>query len=302
MPELDFGDSRRMRRPGLALISGGLLSLLFLFPLGSYGSSSNDTWSGKWARAEVPGKFLFMSQSGLTMAGHYDWNDASGTLSCKVSGATCSGAFNESQFRGTFTLTLKGTKFTGSYSATNKDTGSQFPGPFNGTCIAGPCLQNSAKATTTSTTTSVGGSGAGSPRKWRWTESYTEQTLKKNLRIPCKYIRRNLGACNVAAAQAVVDQFNHAGDGCYTQPPDQQLKCLQFMISRRPPEPVDHIAHGYPLNGVPDCVGSGTGIRFALLRCKISVLDHDVGQRPRLAVGRIAITPTGRTTFRWQII
>ena len=121
------------------------------FPLGSYGRSSNDTWSGKWSRAEVPGKFLFLNQSGSTVAGHYNWNDASGTLSCKVSGATCSGAFNESQFRGTFTLTLKGTKFTGSYYATNKDTGSQFRGPFNGTCVAGPCLQNGAKATTPTT-------------------------------------------------------------------------------------------------------------------------------------------------------
>ena len=139
--------------------------------------------------------------------------------------------------------------------------------------------------------------------KWRWTEPYTEQILRKNLRIPCKYIRHVPGTCDVGQAQAAVDGFNHAVE-CNTLATSQQkLNCLLYWNDSLPPEPVDHIAHGYPLSSVPDCVGSGTGVSFALLRCKITVLDHDpASHKPRLLVGRIAVTPTGRTRFRWSPI
>jgi hypothetical protein len=129
-------------RATLVVVGGAVLLAL---PLGSFGQSSGgDTWSGTWDRTELPGKHLFLTQTGSMVSGHYDWNDASGTVSGTVSGATLTGSFTENHYQGTFTLTLSGKSFSGSYTATNRDTGFTGPGPFNGTCSAGPCQNNGA--------------------------------------------------------------------------------------------------------------------------------------------------------------
>jgi hypothetical protein len=120
------------------------------FPLVSRATA--DTWSGTWARTELPGKHLLLTQTGSTVSGHYDWNDASGHLSGQVHGATLSGGFNETHYQGTYSLTLGAGHcrnaaaptrcFEGSAQVTNKDTGFMGSSAFDGTCVAGPCLQN----------------------------------------------------------------------------------------------------------------------------------------------------------------
>ena len=135
---------KSVRRAALGLV--GVACALLAFPLGSYGrSTAGNTWSGTWSRAEdgVAGS-LILVQSGNSVSGHYTWNDGSGRVSGTVSGATFTGGFNETHYQGSFVLTLAGKTFTGSYTGKNKDTNGPISGPFDGTCIAGPCLQNGA--------------------------------------------------------------------------------------------------------------------------------------------------------------
>jgi hypothetical protein len=113
-------------------------------------ASAADTWSGTWSRAEdgVAGN-LILEQAGTSVTGHYTWNDGSGQVNGQApgTGTTFSGGFNETHYQGSFSLSLSGTHFTGSYSGTNKDTQQSISGPFDGTCIAGPCLSNGAAPT-----------------------------------------------------------------------------------------------------------------------------------------------------------
>jgi hypothetical protein len=104
-----------------------------------------DTWEGTWERTELPGKHLFLTQTGSAVSGSYDWNDASGrVLEGKVSGATLTAGFKETHYEGSFILTLAGKRFSGSYTGKNRDTGGSIEGPFDGTCVAGACLANGA--------------------------------------------------------------------------------------------------------------------------------------------------------------
>jgi hypothetical protein len=106
------------------------------------------TWAGTWLRDEngVSGNLVLRRDTGSQqIIGSYSWNDSSGHLRGSISGATLAGAFEETHYKGDFTLTLSATgeSFTGSYAGENKDTGGQVSGPFDGTCVAGACLQNS---------------------------------------------------------------------------------------------------------------------------------------------------------------
>ena len=118
-------------------------ALVFAF---SYGSSvaaaAGDTWEGTWERTELPGKHLFLTQTGSAVHGHYDWNDASGVFGGTVSGAKLEASFTENRYEGSATLTISGTTFTGKYTGTNRETGGPIEGSFNGRCIAGACLGN----------------------------------------------------------------------------------------------------------------------------------------------------------------
>ena len=87
------------------------------------------------------------------MSGHYTWNDGSGTVSGTVAGSKFNGGFSETHYSGSFTLTLSGNSFTGSYTGKNKDTSGDVSGPFDGRCIAGPCLKNGGTSPSTGTTT-----------------------------------------------------------------------------------------------------------------------------------------------------
>src|SRR5690349_8651285 len=131
----------RRRLPAAWLIGGLVLAL-------SYGPSvtaaAGDTWEGTWQRTEIPGKHLFLTQTGSQVSGHYDWNDASGVFGGSVSGATLAAGFTETRYEGSATLTLAGRTFSGSYTGKNRETGGSIEGPFNGTCIAGACLGNGA--------------------------------------------------------------------------------------------------------------------------------------------------------------
>jgi hypothetical protein len=148
-------------------------------------------------------------------------------------------------------------------------------------------------------------SNAASPRKWLWTESYAEKILMKNLRIPCKYVRQTRAACDVAAAQARVDSWNASVAACNAKPlgDPSALSCLQFLMTTgHVVQTLENVKNGFKLQSA-HCIGSGNGIRFPLLRCEVSVLDRDVStNQPRTASGRIAVTTTGKATFRWVLI
>lgn len=130
--------SWRTRR--LAALAG-LIMLALGLGVGPSAASA-DTWTGTWHRSDVAVGDLFLSQSGNAVSGHYNWNPPGGSVSGTVSGNTFTGGFNEAHYSGSFVLTLSGKAFSGSYSGMNKDTGGPVSGPFTGTCIAGPCLQN----------------------------------------------------------------------------------------------------------------------------------------------------------------
>ena len=138
---------RMMKSPGLKLIVLCCLVLAAASSAAGAGarSSGGDTWSGQWYWTTET-QTVFLTQSGSTVSGHFNLGDGPATLSCKVSGPTCSGAYDEDHFTVTFAITIRGKTFTGNWEATNKATGAKNGGPFNATCTAGPCLQNSAQA------------------------------------------------------------------------------------------------------------------------------------------------------------
>jgi hypothetical protein len=145
------------------------------------------------------------------------------------------------------------------------------------------------------------------PRTWLWTETYAEQILTKKLRIPCKYVRQtrqNPKACDVAAAQASVDSWTASQESCNALPTtEQQIQCLNFLITTsHVVQTLENVKNGFKLKSA-ECIGSGTGIRFSVFRCQVSVLDRDVSSnQPRTVSGRLAVTTTGKATFRWALI
>ena len=140
---------------------------------------------------------------------------------------------------------------------------------------------------------------AAPPRKWVWTETYAERTLMKNLRVPCKLVRQSpKTSCDVAAAQARVDSWNASVAAC-----SNSISCLQFLATTgHVIQTLENVKNGFKLESA-ECIGSGTAIRFPLFRCQISVLDRALNtNQPRTVSGRIAVTTTGKTTFRWALI
>ena len=65
---------------------------------------------------------------------------------------------------------------------------------------------------------------------------------------------------------------------------------------------LENVKNGFKLKSA-ECIGSGSGIRFGLFRCKVTVLDRNVStNQPMIVSGRIAVTTTGKATFRWELI
>jgi hypothetical protein len=154
-----MGSRRRIaHRLRAATFISGLLLALWCGSIVT--AAAGDTWEGTWERAEIPGKRLFLRQTGSQVSGRYDWNDATGTLrEGKVSGASLTAGFTETRYEGSFTLTLTGKTFSGKYTGKNRETGAPIEGPFNGTCVEGACMSNGAPApsvTPISTPPSIG--------------------------------------------------------------------------------------------------------------------------------------------------
>ena len=152
-----------------------------------------------------------------------------------------------------------------------------------------------------------------------WTESYAEQTLMKKMRLPCKVVRLKLSDCNVAAAQAAADKAQATVDealpryeqeqaACYAE--QQKLlnpnftRCNYYITSasnltRRASEAklnLELVSKGYPLVSA-ECIGMGSAIRFAQLRCKVTVEDGQTN-----VWGRFLVDVRGKTAFRWSAI
>jgi hypothetical protein len=124
-------------------VAAAIMCLLFGFLPVPTAQATGDTWSGTWHRAEVGvDGDLILQESGTTVTGHYTWNAPGGTVAGQTSGVTFNGTFVEAHYRGSFQLELSGKTFTGSYTGENTDTQADISGPFDGTCISGPCLQN----------------------------------------------------------------------------------------------------------------------------------------------------------------
>lgn len=162
-----------------------------------------------------------------------------------------------------------------------------------------------------------------------WTETYAEQTLLKKLVVPCKYVRTRY-ACSIKIAQSYVDNvenaYQKAIESCeaYASDPPRRDGCLEHVNKNQariqagqlteaektaraqPYFNLDRVTNGFPLTDA-ECIGSGTGFRFRLFRCKISVEDpFNKGSlnfyRPVIVSGRLLITVTGKATFRWSVI
>ena len=74
-----------------------------------------------------------------------------------------------------------------------------------------------------------------------------------------------------------------------------------FSWRRDPKANLAVVQAGFPAEAV-ECVGSGSGVRFAQFRCKVSVIDTDTRKRKTEVWGRILVGVTGKSTFRWSLI
>lgn len=152
--------------------------------------------------------------------------------------------------------------------------------------------------------TAANGASSATP-KWYWSETYVEKRVVKTAVVPCNRVRLARD-CLVADAIQELDRFNAAIASCDAKPPDRAITCLAFLTTLRNPQTnLDHVRDGFPV-AVADCVGGGSpnksGFRFAQFRCKITVRDFLVGNKPVDATGRIAVYVSGKTTFRWKLI
>jgi hypothetical protein len=84
-------------------------------------------------------------------------------------------------------------------------------------------------------------------------------------------------------------------------------RCLNGGISvlsglRNAEKNLEWVTKGFPLYEVPNCIGSGSGVRFAELRCGVSVEDMDKYRRRTLVSGDVLVKVIGKTNFRWSLI
>lgn len=140
-----------------------------------------------------------------------------------------------------------------------------------------------------------------------WSESYAERVLLAKLHVPCATVRKEKD-CNLAAAQKEKAAFERRIADCQAlATPDARLSCLKSIgtQTRDPDLNLSQVKNGFPLEQA-DCVGGGkpdrSGFRFAQFRCKIKVIDEDILDTEIDVTGRILVTPTGPTTFRWRLI
>jgi hypothetical protein len=106
-----------------------------------------------------------------------------------------------------------------------------------------------------------------------WTETKADAVLLLKLRLPCASVR-SAGGCRVASAA-------------------------------RPSTNETYVRKGFPVR-TARCKGGGapdrTGRRFSVFQCRITVYDDANPTGPVVVSGRLLITVTGSTTFRWQAI
>ena len=119
---------------GFALLALALLAL----PRGSSGDSSNPTWAGIWDT-----DFGDMTLNAGGSGGYKGYS--SGTISGNVNGRVNEGTWEQSgdpPKKGTFRFTMgaSGLSFTGEWEYEEGGCGAACG--WNGTCVAGPCLEN----------------------------------------------------------------------------------------------------------------------------------------------------------------
>lgn len=169
-----------------------------------------------------------------------------------------------------------------------------------------------------------------------WSESHAESVLLSRLRLPCANVREPAG-CNKQRAMSTIaaiakqeqrcevlapadaDAFKNGkvdvaaiGQAFSSMTKAQQsrfTRCMDQLGSlqsgRDPEETLSRIATGFPID-TADCIGTGepdvTGFRFYRFRCKVTVSDVTASNQDTLVSGRLGVTVTGKSTFRWLVI
>jgi hypothetical protein len=136
--------------------------------------------------------------------------------------------------------------------------------------------------------------------------------------MPCTLVRTRW-ACSTKIAQAFVDErsavLQRIVEACEARDPSR-TNCEETYsqghtvktLAEQGEWNLDRVIRGFPLLSA-ECIGAGTGItRFKQLRCKVAVEDFfNKGGKPMLSnrlivSGRVLVTVSGKTTFRWSLI
>lgn len=132
-----------------------------------------------------------------------------------------------------------------------------------------------------------------------WTESYAEKRVVAKARLACKTVHAVTvkdKTCDLATQLRRTQELQQRKAACNLDP-----RCLIGLANSFGTDPaanIRHIRYGYALE-TATCTGTGNpdaqGYRFSRFRCKVDLADENIW-------ARLAITVTGRTSFRWLVI
>ena len=151
-----------------------------------------------------------------------------------------------------------------------------------------------------------------------WSETYAEQIVLENVRVPCLHVFGPGGASwgssppcdlgnaerDVAAAERAVTQAAHNPSDCGLIGSVSQGACAAIAESQLhdAQKSVDIIRDGVSLTQAT-CHGTGlpdsSSYRFSTFTCEISLV---AGNPQSNVSGRIAVWTTGPTTLRWKLV
>jgi hypothetical protein len=126
-----------------------------------------------------------------------------------------------------------------------------------------------------------------------WTPTKADAVLLLKLRLPCPSVRSRANCSLSSAQRRLAACSGRKASRCATS------------AGGDPSLNLSYVRKGFPLRSAV-CTsggkGHGRGGRFSVFQCRVTVYDDGNPGDPVVVSGRLLVTVTGATTFRWQAL